>query len=123
MSTTKKDILQTAKKLRTQVGGDFHQKLVETIYTDAAGIADRAVIRPDQKEKFDLDRAIDLHLEPVARLRTPLLERRMQRFLAESSDVRWGSHCFDRTGGHASVPWICPLWNQLLSPAPCSNSP
>jgi ferrous iron transport protein B len=59
MSVNKKDIIQTAKELRTKVGGDFHQKLVESIYTDAASIADRAVERPDVKQKFDLDRAID----------------------------------------------------------------
>ncbi len=59
MSVNKKDILQTAKELRTQVGGDFHQKLVESIYSDAASIADRAVERPDKKQKFDVDRTID----------------------------------------------------------------
>jgi len=59
MSVNNRDILQTAKELRTKVGGDFHQKLVESIYTDAASIADRAVERPDIKQKFDLDRTID----------------------------------------------------------------
>ncbi|MBT4003671.1 MAG: hypothetical protein HOF10_10200, partial [Chloroflexi bacterium] len=40
------DILATAQNLREQVGGEFHQSLVEAIYTDATRIADRAVIRP-----------------------------------------------------------------------------
>ncbi|MBT6357452.1 MAG: ferrous iron transporter B [Chloroflexi bacterium] len=53
------DILATAQNLREQVGGEFHQSLVEAIYTDATRIADRAVIRPDSKPRFDLDRTID----------------------------------------------------------------
>ena len=32
---------------------------MEDIYTDAARLADRAVTRPDEKPRFDLDRAID----------------------------------------------------------------
>ncbi|MEJ2484185.1 MAG: nucleoside recognition domain-containing protein [Anaerolineales bacterium] len=54
-----KDILDTAQTLRAQVGVDFHEKLVESVYTDAAYLADRAVIRADQKPRFDLDRTID----------------------------------------------------------------
>lgn len=57
--TSSLDILATAQSLREQVGGEFHQTLVEAIYTDATRIADRAVIRPDKKPKFDLDRTID----------------------------------------------------------------
>ena len=53
------DILITAEKLRWEIGGAFHEQLMETIYTDAARIADRAVTRPDKKPRFDLDRAID----------------------------------------------------------------
>ncbi len=52
-------ILATAKTLRWEIGGDFHMALMESIYTDAARIADRAVTRPDEKPKFDLDRTID----------------------------------------------------------------
>ena len=42
-------ILATAKTLRWEIGGDFHMALMESIYTDAARIADRAVTRPDEK--------------------------------------------------------------------------
>ena len=58
-STSSQDILLSAQQLRSQLGGDFHQKLVEAMYTDAARIADRAVIRPEEQPRFDLDRTID----------------------------------------------------------------
>ncbi len=53
------DILATAQALRWEVGGDFHEKLMESIYTDAARIADRAVTRPEGKPRFDFDRTLD----------------------------------------------------------------
>ena len=53
------DILASAESLRWQVGGDFHEHLMESIYTDAARIADRAVTRPDEKPAFDFDRTLD----------------------------------------------------------------
>jgi ferrous iron transport protein B len=53
------EILSTAQSLRWEVGTDFHQGLMEAIYTDAARIADRAVTRPEEKPRFDLDRTID----------------------------------------------------------------
>jgi ferrous iron transport protein B len=63
MSTAKQvtanDILNTAETLRWQIGGNFHEHLMEAIYTDAAQIADRAVTRPDTPPRFDLDRTID----------------------------------------------------------------
>lgn len=52
-------ILATAKALRWEIGGDFHQALMEAIYTDATAIADRAVTRPGEQPRFDLDRTID----------------------------------------------------------------
>jgi ferrous iron transport protein B len=58
-SSNPEGILSAAQSLRWQVGGDFHEKLMETIYTEAARIADRAVTRPDQKPRFDLERSID----------------------------------------------------------------
>jgi ferrous iron transport protein B len=57
--TTPDDILQRAQSLRWQVGGDFHEHIMEAFYTDAARIADRAVTRPQEKPRFDLDRTID----------------------------------------------------------------
>ncbi len=53
------DILAAAEALRWEAGGSFHEKLMETIYADAARIADRAVTRPGEKPRFDLDRTID----------------------------------------------------------------
>ena len=57
--TTTRDILDSAEKLRWQVGQNFHEELMEDIYTDASRIASRAVTRPGEKPRFDLDRAID----------------------------------------------------------------
>ena len=56
---TGKDILETADNLRWQIGREFHEHLMEDIYTDATQIADRAVTRPNEKPRFDLDRTID----------------------------------------------------------------
>jgi len=56
---TAQDILDTAAGLRWEVGSNFHENLVEAIYTDAASIADRAISYPDKPPRFDLDRTID----------------------------------------------------------------
>lgn len=56
---TANDILKSADSLRWQIGREFHEHLMEDIYTDAARIADRAVTRPNEKPRFDLDRTID----------------------------------------------------------------
>jgi len=56
---TPQDILENAQSLRWELGGDFHEILMETIYSEAASIADRAVTRPGEKPRFDLDRTID----------------------------------------------------------------
>lgn len=53
------EILATAQALRWDVGEDFHEKIMEALYTNAAEIADRAVTRPGEKPRFDLDRTID----------------------------------------------------------------
>jgi ferrous iron transport protein B len=58
-SISPEDVLATAQALRWQVGGDFHEKIMETTYTEAARLADRAVTRPGEKPRFDLDRTID----------------------------------------------------------------
>lgn len=52
-------VLQTAEKLRRKVGTQFHERIVEAIYADAARLADRSVTRPGAKQHFDFDRAID----------------------------------------------------------------
>ncbi len=56
---TSEEILANAKRLRWDVGGSVHERLVESIYTDANRIAERAVKRPDQKSRFDMDQTID----------------------------------------------------------------
>ena len=53
------DILSTAQSLRWEIGQDYHERLMEAIYTDASNIADRAVTRPGDKLRFDMDRTID----------------------------------------------------------------
>jgi ferrous iron transport protein B len=58
-SALPEDILSNAQKLRWEVGADFHEKLMETMYTEAAQIADRAVTYPDEKPRFDFDRTLD----------------------------------------------------------------
>lgn len=58
-TVTPNDILTTAEALRWEIGGSFHEYLMEALYTDAAQIADRAVTLPDEKPRFDLDRTID----------------------------------------------------------------
>jgi ferrous iron transport protein B len=56
---TTDDLLNTAERLRWQVGQDFHERLMEDLYTDAAQLADRSVTRPGEAQRFDLDRSID----------------------------------------------------------------
>lgn len=52
-------IVSAARDLRWEAGGNFHDALMESIYTDAARIADRAVSRTGEQPRFDLDRTID----------------------------------------------------------------
>ncbi len=54
-----KEILSLANKLQWDVGEDFHDKLVEGIYSDASKIAQKAVLKEDGKQHFDIDAAID----------------------------------------------------------------
>lgn len=53
------ELLALARRLRWEIGTDFHQALMEAIYAEAARIADRAVTRPGAQPRFDLDRTID----------------------------------------------------------------
>lgn len=53
------EVLALARRLRWEIGTDFHQALMEAIYAEAARIADRAVTRPGDQPRFDLDRTID----------------------------------------------------------------
>jgi len=53
------DILATAQALRWQISGDFHEKIVEAAYAEAAAIADSVVTRPGASPRLALDRTID----------------------------------------------------------------
>ncbi|MBB6460723.1 ferrous iron transporter B [Flammeovirga kamogawensis] len=53
------DLLSEAAETRWEIGQDFHDKLSESIYANAATIADSNVIKTGEKENFNLDRAID----------------------------------------------------------------
>ncbi len=52
-------LLETASRLRWEIGGDFHEQITEDIFAEAARIAGRAVTMPGEKPRFDLDRTID----------------------------------------------------------------
>jgi len=52
-------VLEAAGTLRWRLGNDFHEKVSEALYTDAARIAGKAVTRPDQAPRFFFDRALD----------------------------------------------------------------
>jgi ferrous iron transport protein B len=53
------EILALASTLRWEVGPNFHQSLVETMYTEAGRIADATVRRDADKSAGDLDRKLD----------------------------------------------------------------
>lgn len=59
MTLRPNEIIETAERLRWQVGANFHERLMEDIYTNAAQLADRSVTRPGEQPRFDLDRSID----------------------------------------------------------------
>ncbi|HSR47401.1 MAG TPA: nucleoside recognition domain-containing protein [Anaerolineales bacterium] len=50
--------LTVAQSLRWQTA-EFHERLMESLYGEAARLADRAVTRPGQRPRFDLDRTLD----------------------------------------------------------------
>lgn len=55
----KKDILDTASALRWQLGDNLHDAVLESIYRDAADIAQTAVRKSDQKPRFIWDATLD----------------------------------------------------------------
>lgn len=57
--TTHNDLLSATANLRWEAGPNFHDALMESLYTDAARIADRAVTRTGEKPRFDWDRSVD----------------------------------------------------------------
>jgi ferrous iron transport protein B len=53
------DLLADASSMRWNLGEAFHDALIEDIYTEAARIAERAIVIDDAPRRFDVDRAID----------------------------------------------------------------
>jgi ferrous iron transport protein B len=53
------EIINKANKYRWEIGENLHDAILESIYTDAARIADIAVTRSGEKQKFNWDRWID----------------------------------------------------------------
>ncbi len=53
------DILSTANTMRWDLGEDFHDTIVESIYSDASRIAQKAVKQTGEKEAYSLDIRID----------------------------------------------------------------
>lgn len=52
-------VLEQANQLRWKLSDNFHEHLVEGIFTEASRLAERAVTRPDQTARFDWDRSVD----------------------------------------------------------------
>ena len=52
-------ILSTANNLRWEIGEQFHDTLMESIYSNAASIADRAVTLPAEKETVSWEKTVD----------------------------------------------------------------
>lgn len=55
----KESILATANNLRWDVGENFHDTLMESIYENATAIANKVVLYPDKKPAFSFDRTLD----------------------------------------------------------------
>jgi len=54
-----KKVLKKASELRWKIGNDFHDNLSESIYSDAAEIANRSVIKENDNLKDHFDRKLD----------------------------------------------------------------
>ena len=59
MTTPDSPLLQRAADLRQQVGGDYHDKLMEAIFTDASRIADESVIRDSARARLSFDQRLN----------------------------------------------------------------
>ncbi|WP_228845456.1 nucleoside recognition domain-containing protein [Phototrophicus methaneseepsis] len=53
------NLLQTAAALRAELGEEYHDRLMEAIYTDAAQITDSSVSRDASKARLTFDRLLD----------------------------------------------------------------
>jgi len=59
MTTSSVDLLKMADSIRSDIGAEYHDRLMEAIYTDAAQIADSAVTRGSEHGRMNLDRTLD----------------------------------------------------------------
>lgn len=59
MNDNRKKIIDNANNFRWEVGDDFHDTLMESIYAEAAEITGRAVQYPGEKPKFRFDTVLD----------------------------------------------------------------
>lgn len=59
MTAPDSPLLQRAADLRQSVGGDYHDKLMEAIFTDAARIADESVARDGARARLGFDQRLD----------------------------------------------------------------
>lgn len=57
--TTQNSTLKLVAELRGELDNDYHDKLMEAIYTDAAQIADQSVSRDEKKARLTVDRLLD----------------------------------------------------------------
>ncbi len=53
------DLLNIAARLRAELSDDYHDRLMESIFTDASQIADSTVSRDDRQARMTFDRALD----------------------------------------------------------------
>lgn len=59
MSSNKNKILTSANKLRWNLGENFHDSIMESIFSDAKKLSSKTVSSKDDKSSFRLDRLID----------------------------------------------------------------
>jgi ferrous iron transport protein B len=59
MAARADSILETAAQLRREIGDNLHDRLTESIYTEAGQIADRAVRRDGERPGFRWDQVLD----------------------------------------------------------------
>ena len=53
------EILETASRLRWELGENLHDALMESIYQDAAKISEKVVSKKDEKPRLNWDKALD----------------------------------------------------------------
>lgn len=56
---TPEGLLETAARLRGEVGDDLHDRLAEAVYGEAGELADRAVCRDGQHARLHVDMLVD----------------------------------------------------------------